>query len=152
MLYEIGSIKPELIDIYVGEFVELLLHKDNRMVWGAMTTLGSIADGKTDEIWEHVDTIIEATSTGSVITQDWGVRVLSVLSASNQDYANRVYPFLLNFLKDCKPKDVPRHAESIIVGTTTDAQKSQLKHVLEQHQPYLKPSQLKRVNKVLTQL
>lgn len=149
VLYEIGACKPELIDIYVDEFVAVLTVKDNRMVWGAMTALGSIASLKPHDIWQHVDTIIETTENGSVITQDWGMRVLAALSAVNEDYASHIFPFLIHFLEGCKSKDVPRHAESIVMAATTPSTKAGLHRVLEQHQPNLKPSQLKRVNKLL---
>jgi len=152
VLYEVGYIKPALIDIYVSEFVSILSHKDNRMVWGGMTTLGSITSNKPHEVWSHVDTIIKTTANGSVITQDWGIRVLATLSATKQDYSDYVYPFMLEFLSQCKPKDVPRHAESILIGTSTTEKKEALKQVLEKHIPDLNPSQTKRVLKVLKQL
>ena len=149
VLYEIGAIKPILIEMYVDEFVTLLSHKDNRLVWGGMTALGRIAECKPHEIWAHVDTIIEATQNGSAITQDWGIRVLAAVSAENVAYAVRIYPFLMRFLEDCLPKDVPRHAENIAICASTNEQKRQLREVLKAHQPQLKPSQLKRVGKVI---
>lgn len=152
VLYEVGACKPVLIDMYVDEFVALLTVKDNRMVWGAMTALGSIVSRKPHDIWQHVETIIETTENGSVITQDWGVRVLAALSAENKDYATHIFPFLTRFLEGCKLKDVPRHAESIVMAATATSTKAELRRVLEQHQPNLKPSQLTRVNKILKTL
>lgn len=151
VLYEIGAVKPDLIDIYVEEFVDLLSHKDNRLVWGAMTALGSIASRKIQEVAEYLDVIIDATLNGSVITQDWGVRVLTTLAQHNQ-YSARLIPILIGFLENCRPKDVPRHAESIMIAINTLHSQAEFRRVLEQHQSNLKPSQLKRVNKVLQQL
>lgn len=152
VLYEIGAINPELITNYVDEFVTLLSHKDNRLVWGGMTALGSIVSLRVKEIGEHIDTIIEATENGSVITQDWGIRVLATLSANDSDYAKRIYPFLMDFLKNCRPKDVPRHGESILLTVKSETQKEQFLNILESHQPELKASQLKRVEKLIRQL
>lgn len=152
VLDEISAIKPELIESYVDEFVALLIGKDNRMIWGAMTALGRIAPRKPHDIWKHVDMILNATENGSVITQDWGIRVLAELSASNTDYAKIIYPFLIHFLERCRYKDVPKHAESILIAAQSEQQQSQLWQVLEQHQPNLTARQLKRVQKILDQL
>ncbi len=70
VLYEIGAIKPDLIASYVDTFVDLLSHRNNRLVWGAMTALGTVASVDTSMITKYTDKIIEATDKGSVITQD----------------------------------------------------------------------------------
>ena len=152
VLYEIGEIKPKLIEVYVEEFVEQLSSKDNRLVWGSMTALGCIVSLRADEIWERVNTIMETTQNGSVITQDWGIRVLASVSAEKQEYAQKIFPFLMQFLSDCRPKDVPRHAESILVAANSLQYEELLRLTLETHIPQLKPSQLKRVEKILGQL
>lgn len=148
VLYEVGERKPTLIADYVDDFVELLKGKNNRLIWGAMTALGSIASLKTDKIWAHVETIIRATENGSAITQDWGIRVLAMVSSNNADYEARILPFLLDFLRQCKPKDLPRHAESVIVTIHTDNQADFIK-ILTDRKPSLRPSPAKRVDKIL---
>src|SRR5690349_13279683 len=66
VLYEIGTIKPELIAGYVNTFVNLLSNRNNRLVWGGMTALGAVATVDTSAIAKHIDTLIHATDTGSV--------------------------------------------------------------------------------------
>ena len=44
VLYEIGERDPALISGYYEEFGSLLNHKNNRLVWGAMTALDAIAE------------------------------------------------------------------------------------------------------------
>ena len=149
---EVGACAPTLIEPYVDEFVALLSHKDNRLVWGAMTALGTIANAKAAEIWPHVEQIIDATRHGSVITQDWGVRVLAALSANDATYATEIFPFLMSFLANCRPKDVPRHAESILIAANTPDLSNQLRDVLETHLPDLNNNQTKRVRATLKQL
>jgi len=39
VLYEIGYINPKLIAGYVNNFIDLLSHKNNRLVWGGMIAL-----------------------------------------------------------------------------------------------------------------
>ncbi len=151
VLYEIGESNPHLIAPYVNEFVRLLSSKNNRLVWGGMTALGLIADEKSADIWEHIDTILQATTDGSVITQDWGIRVLATLSSKDTTYEARIFPFLLDFLASCRPKDLPRHAESCLIAVTADNQAHMLK-LLEKRLPSLKASQAKRVDKVIRQI
>jgi hypothetical protein len=43
VLYEIGYLSPELVSDYVGDFLSLLTSKNNRLVWGGMITLATIA-------------------------------------------------------------------------------------------------------------
>src|ERR687888_2794867 len=43
VLYEIGSVEPNLIADYAEDFVKLLRSKNNRLVWGGMTALAAVA-------------------------------------------------------------------------------------------------------------
>jgi hypothetical protein len=42
--YEIGQVKPELISKYVLTFIKLLKNRNNRLIWGGMTALATIAE------------------------------------------------------------------------------------------------------------
>jgi hypothetical protein len=158
VLYEIGAQKPELIAPYADDFAKLITSRDNRLVWGGMTALGSVVDQAADAVGKHVDAIINATAHGSVITQDWGVRVLAMLVASqaalaskNVRYAERVWPFLLDFLRHCPSKDLPRHAESVLMAVNAD-NAADLASLLEGRQGELTPAQAKRLEAVLKKL
>ena len=151
VLYEIGAIKPELIARYVDTFVSLLGNRNNRLVWGGMTALGAVATVDTSTIAKHIDTIIRATETGSVITQDWGIRVLASLAAKDSTAAKRIFPYLTQFLQKCPAKDVPRHAESILPAVNA-TNRDAILAVLDARQAALKPAQAKRVTKLISQI
>src|SRR5690242_16668150 len=51
VLYEIGSLKPELIATFVNNFIDLLGNKNNRLQWGAMTALNIITNEKPDAVY-----------------------------------------------------------------------------------------------------
>lgn len=70
VLYEIGYLKPELIAEYVDDFLGLLKRKNNRLVWGGMIALSTIAGIKVEAIHEHLGEIQGAMEKGSVITVD----------------------------------------------------------------------------------
>ena len=150
-LYEIGAVKPALIADHVLAFINLLKERDNRMVWGAMTALDTIAAQKASDIWKHIDTVMHTTEMGSVITQDHGIRVLAFVSAASPAYEKRIFPFLVDFLKFCRPKDLPRHSESVLV-TVNAANHAAILEILETRKPTLRPTQSKRVEKVMRQI
>jgi len=148
VLYEVGTRKPKLIADGVGDFIQLLGSRNNRLVWGGMTALGAIAHLRAAEIFRQIDVIMKTTDEGSVITQDWGVWVLATVSAQNTTYEQRIFRFLLSFLRGCPPKDLPRHAESVLVAANT-ANRHDLLNVLEARKAALKDAQRKRLEQVI---
>jgi len=86
VLYEIGYRKPELIADYADDFLKLLKSKNNRLVWGGMTALGTIAALKADFILKHRVEVITAIENGSVITVDNGIQTLALAAAQGDKY------------------------------------------------------------------
>ena len=75
VLYEVGFINPALIAPYTEDFIKLLSGKNNRLIWGAMIGLSTVADIRADIIFKHRAEIIEAMQAGSVITVDNAVSI-----------------------------------------------------------------------------
>ena len=118
-----------------------------------MTALGLIAPLRAGRIWHKIDRIIQAADQGSVITQDWSVRVLAAVSAQDAAYEQRIFPFLLDFLRRCPAKDLPRHAESVrFFGAANAGNRDALLEVLESRKGSLKAAQGKRLNDVIRKL
>ena len=151
VLYEIGYLNPDLIADYVDDFLKLLQDKANRMIWGAMIALATIADRRPKEIWAHVDEVMAAVDQGSLITVVWGVKALAKVAATDKKYRKKIFPFLLTQLQTCLPRDVPMHAESILPAVDKSNQKEFLS-VLEARQAELTPTQLTRLKKVMKKL
>lgn len=148
VLYEIGYRDPHLIAEYVDDFLKLLDEKDNRMVWGGMIGLATIADLRPHEIWERIDDVIAAVDKGSVITVIWGVKTLARVAASDQAYRLKLFPILIDQLHECLPRDVPLHAESILCAVDKTFSAPFLL-ALESRKPELTSSQKKRLNQVI---
>lgn len=148
VLYEIGYLKPNLIAPFVGNFLLLLSHKDNRKVWGAMIALGTIAPISHREIGSQIETVIDAVNKGSVITVVWGVRVLAVTLAKETSLEDRILPELLHILQVCVPRDVPTHLESMLPMITATNRKIILA-VVESRHPGMTAAHLTRLKKVL---
>ena len=151
VLYEIGYIDPELIAPYTEQFLKLLDHKNNRMVWGAMIALGCVANLTADQIYEKVDRVIKTVESGSVITTVWGVKTLAQVAATGPDRQAKIMPFLLNILQTCIPRDVATHAENL-VGAVDASALSVVLAVLEERAVEMSPSQLSRLKKAMKNL
>jgi len=148
VLYEVGYLDPSLIADYAGDVLKLLHSKNNRLVWGAMITLATVAGLKADELYHHRAEIQEAMAGGSVITVDAAVKALATVASKKDAYRAELFPLLLRHLQTCRPKDVPQHAESTLVAVDA-SHSAAFVASLEKRLPDLSGSQAARVKKVL---
>lgn len=148
VLYEIGDRQPELIASYANEFIQLLNGKNNRLVWGAMTALATMADLNPDKIFANIDLIFDVIKKGSVITVDNGISVLAKAGSVKKDYEARIMPFILDHLTTCRPKEVAQHAERSMAIVNSE-NKSSFVAVLEKRWDALTAAQQMRVRKVI---
>lgn len=147
-LYEIGEIDPPLIAAYAPQFVRLLSSRNNRLVWGGMTALATIAEIRAKDVVANRVAIEKAFKSGSVIAVDQGVRVLARAASANAEYNRKLFPFLLDHLKHCRPKEVPQHSESTLPAVT-HANKKKFIALLNARLDVLTPTQTARVRKVI---
>lgn len=151
VLYEIGYLKPALIADYVNDFLALLNSKNNRMVWGAMIALATIADKKPSQIYTQLDTVTAAINKGTLITQVWGVKALAKVAAANNAYKQKIQPTLMAQLRNCLPRDVPMHAESILPAIDTD-NKQEFLSIIAARTPEMTTAQQVRLRKITKNL
>jgi len=150
-LYEIGYLDPPLIAPYAGDFLKLLHSRQNRLVWGAMLALSTIADIAADSIDPQRADIQRAMEQGSVITVDAGVLTLAKLAATSDERRREIFPYLLQHLQTCRPKDVPQHAEKIAIAVDA-SNKDPFIRTLEQRLPNMSASQAARIKRVIKQV
>ncbi len=148
VLYEAGERNPGLIAPHAPVFVDLLESKNNRLQWGAMTTLNAIATSDPDAVYTALPKLIAAADKGSVITNDQCVAILIKL-ATIPKYADSAFSLLLERLRTCPTNQLPMYAENAlpIVGS---GQKMAFAQTLNDRLPEIeKESKRKRVEKVL---
>jgi hypothetical protein len=150
VLYEIGYIDPQLVAPYALEYVKLLNSRNNRLVWGGMIALSTVAPLAADALHPHVAEIQNAFLAGSVITKDAGVLTLAGIASASQEYNREIFPFLLEHLRTCRPKDVPQHCEKALVAVNAE-NKVEFIAVLDKRMEDMLGSQVGRVNKVIKQ-
>ncbi|HSS18957.1 MAG TPA: hypothetical protein VLL54_02685 [Pyrinomonadaceae bacterium] len=151
VLYEIGEHAPQLIAPYYREFGKLLESKNNRLVWGAMTALDSIATHEPKGVYGLLARVMNVADTGSVITRDHAVGILVKLGSRKQ-YAGKCLPLLLDQLRSCPNNQFPMYAE-MSLAVANEQNKTALRKVLTQRTDKLeKESQKKRITRVLKRL
>jgi hypothetical protein len=148
VLYETGYLAPEMVAPYWQDFLKLLKSRNNRLVWGAMIALATVASLKADELFPHAAEIQQAMEKGSVITVDNGVKTLALIAAARDDYNKVLFPYLLEHLRTCRPKEVPQHAESTLVAGNR-ANQAAFIQVLEARLDHATDAQQKRLKKVM---
>jgi hypothetical protein len=150
VLYELGYIAPELIAEYVDDFIKLLKHRNNRMVWGGMIALSTIAPLQVDKIFPNLELIKKTMACGSVITNDAGMKTLSEVAAQKNEYRIRIVPYLLERLGNSRAVDAPRYAEMMLPAIGA-AEKAGFIKILEKWIISASGSRLARLKKVLKQ-
>jgi hypothetical protein len=148
VLYEIGYLEPQLIADYAADFLKLLESKQNRLVWGSMIALSTLAPIRAGELFPYVADIKRAMEQGSVITRDNGVKVLAGIASAQDRYRQAIFPYLARHLETCRAKDVPQHAESVLVAVNAAA-RDEFVRVLEKRLPEMSSSQASRLKKVI---
>ncbi len=147
-LYEIGYLAPELIAPYVDAFLALLHSRNNRLVWGGMIALSTIAHLQAPVLFQHRQEIQRAIDQGSVITVDRGIRALATVAAQDEAYPRELFPYLLAHLQTCRPKDLPARAEAVLAAVD-DTNRQAFIEALQQRMTDMSPSQVRRLRKVM---
>ena len=148
VLEQVGLLAPDLIEGYLDEFLRLIFGEDNRLIWAAMINIALIADRKPSQIISRLDEIIKVIDRGSVITRDNGIKILARVAAAKPEFGERIFPYLINQLKDCRPKSLPQYAESISISVRPDYQDQDLSVLLSRINE-LSTAQEKRVKKII---
>ncbi len=148
VLYEVGYLAPELIADYTEDFFLLLSSKNNRMRWGGMIALSTVASIRADAIHAERALIIQTMKSGTVITLDAGVTTLSRVAETSDERRGELMPFLLDRIETCRLTDVARYGEKVAVAIDL-AWVERFTAVLEARLPDLSASQATRVRRIL---
>lgn len=113
VIYEIGTVKPELIAEFSTTLIALLDHKNNRLQWGTMTALDTIVAIKPKVIYEALPKIIAVADRGSVITNDHCVGIMIKLCVI-KEYGEDVFLLLNERLLKSPDNQLPMYAENAL--------------------------------------
>lgn len=151
VLYEIGGRAPSLIAAYAGQFAALLDSKDNRMQWGGMTALNTIAHERPDIVFTSIPKLAAVADKGSVITRDNFVAILIKLSGIPA-YSGQTLPLLNEQMLSCPPNQLPMYAENALPVIEAAHKAEFIRTLTSRLGDFEKESKRKRVEKVLKRL
>jgi len=147
-LYEIGYRKPELIAPHLDAFVSLLSTRDNRMLWGTLVALSTLADSCPQELAAHLGSILAAADRGSVIAKDAAMKILGALNA-DPALNPELTPILFERLETAAVNQVPMYAE-LAAPSIAEKDKPAFRKIVETwHGKIPMPAKKKRLEKVL---
>lgn len=146
-LYETGFRNPELIAPHYSSFLDLLTNNNNRLVWGGMAALTSIAHLKHLELFESLETITDAMTKGSVITIDCGVEILAKLNYFDA-YHNTTDPLLMEQLTICPIKQLPTYVSKALEHIGDHSTEGYLNIITNRLDECKKDSQRKKLEKM----
>jgi hypothetical protein len=112
-----------------------------------MLALSTIAYIEADEIYENLDIVLRIMKEGSVIAVDNAVKVLAAVASQNIEYNKKIFPYLLEHLRTCRPKEVSQHAENTYYAVNQQNQDDYIK-VLREREQSLSSTQLTRIKKL----
>lgn len=113
VLYEIGELQASLIAPYFNDFLRELNSKDNRVQWGAMASISTIAKLKSQEIFEALPALVKSMDEGSVITRDKGMEILSEL-LKIKEYEEECFYLINEQVLKSPGNQVPMYAENVV--------------------------------------
>ncbi len=149
-LYECGYIAPALLVPHAGVFFNLLTHRKNRLVWGAMIALWCVAKADAAAAWPRRAEIMQAFDAGSVITQDAAVKALSVVALSSSGKKRVLSPWLVDALAAGRARDLPGWLPDVLPALT-QKDRDRAEELVNERLDQLKPSAQKKVRRLLEQ-
>lgn len=148
VLYEIARLAPALVADYAERFLELLAHKNNRIIWGAMAALDAITALRVDWVYAQLDRLHAVADAGSVITRDHFVNILITLVPQKHD----VFSLLAEQFASCPSNQLPMYAERA-AAALRQSDAAEFVEILTSRLGELKTdAKRKRVEKVIKQL
>lgn len=151
VLYEIGAVKPRLIESHLQAFLTLLESRNNRLQWGAMTALDCIAGVNPEAVYAELPRLAAAADKGSVITRDHYVGILirfCVIGA----FSESAFALLNEQLMGCPENQLPMYAENALPVISGDFAALFRETLTSRLDDFEKASKRARVEKVLKKL
>lgn len=110
-LYEVGERNPTLLAPHSGALFEALKSRNNRLVWGALTAIDTIAAERSTEIARRLPEILAAAAKSSVIARDKTVSILVKLAEAG--HQSKTLPILLDTLRTAPVNQLPAYTEAV---------------------------------------
>ncbi|MEA3044052.1 MAG: hypothetical protein QOH47_1890 [Sphingomonadales bacterium] len=150
-LYELGALRPEQIRPHADSFLAALEGSDNRLVWGAMAALDTLAAADPGLIAAHLPEILAAAERGSVIAKDKAVSMLATLASLPKPVPG-AWNALLAILRDAPVNQTAMYAEAALRAAPMNEPTALAAMVRTRRDDIAHPAKRARLDKVLRRL
>ena len=150
-LYEVGAIRPDLIEPHADEFFRGLKSRNNRLVWGAMAVLETLAGPYPKLIAGRLPEILAGAERGSVIAKDKAVSILATLACTPK-IAPKAWDELMRVLRTSAVNQTPMYAEAALRAASSNQQDMLANVIRLRLEEISQPAKLARLEKVLRKL
>lgn len=150
-LYELGALRPDLIRPHAAAFLAAMNGADNRLVWGALAALDSIAASDPALIAGHLPQILAAAERGSVIAKDKAVSMLATLAAL-PGASPEAWPALLAIVEGAAVNQAAMYAEAALRAAPANDPRTLAEVVRARRETIAQPAKRARLDKVLRKL
>jgi len=150
-LYELGALRPDLVRPHAGAFLVAINGGDNRLVWGALAALDTLAAHDPKLIAAHLPEILAAAERGSVIAKDKAVSMLATLAAL-PGAAPEAWPALLAMVRDAAVNQTAMYAEAALRAAPVNDPAALAEAVRIRRDGIAAPAKRARLDKVLRKL
>ena len=147
----VAETSPQMIVPYTDLLIENFNSSINRVVWGSMIALAEIRDQISEKLFEALPKILDAMDAGTVVTRDYGFRILISLY-SVPSYQEDILYVILEQIRMAPDNQLGQYAEKFMVVLNPE-HKALLYNVLAERLSELSNSHhIKRLNKYLLKL
>ncbi|HEV2817948.1 MAG TPA: hypothetical protein VGW40_12095 [Allosphingosinicella sp.] len=150
-LYEVGALRPDLVRPHAGAFLAAMNGIDNRLAWGALAALDTLAAHDPGLIAAHLPEILAAAARGSVIAKDKAVSILATLAAL-PGIAPEAWAALLAMVEGAAVNQAAMYAEAALRAAPMNDPAALAALLRKRRDGIVQPAKRARLEKVLRQL
>jgi hypothetical protein len=151
VLYEIGLRKPELVVPQLENLIDQLDGRDNRILWGTIYALSTIAQLAPKQLMGFLPVILAASDRATVIAKDKAMLILAEL-CMQEDSHKAVVPKMLNHVAEAAVNQFPTYAERAEPSLRGPERKRLAKIIRARVDVDEYPAKRKRMDKLLLKL
>lgn len=145
------EMQPKLFTAHVDFFVSKLDDPINRVIWGSMITLNYIAHLVTHELFEALPKIIDAMDAGTVVTRDYGFKIMVTLY-QDKGIQDDMFLLMQEQLMRSPSNQLGQYAEGLMEVLNKNHLKPLIDTLEERRNDVSNEHHIKRLNKNLKNL
>jgi hypothetical protein len=142
---------PELVTPYADMLIVNLNSSINRVIWGSMISISAIVHLVPDKIYQALPKILDAIEASTVITRDYGFRVLASLYFLPKYQEDTLF-IILEQLRMAPSNQIGQYTDRLLAVFNPKHKEQVLNTLTERLQELSNPHHIRRLNKNMLKL